>query len=71
MREPEQKHSKNVHLKKNNQRMKVTGHITDTLTKIGHELTIKIDGEHRGTLEETWFYLLVKLRFLAFIFCVG
>ena len=33
--------------------MKVIGHITDTLTKIGRELTIKIDGKHRGTLEET------------------
>ena len=66
MGEPEHQHSKHavsVHLKKTNQRIKVTGNIPNTLAKIVHgmmsewmvlQVRAKTDGKHKGVAEGAW-----------------
>ena len=66
MIEPEDQHSNHavsVYSKKNNQRIKVIGHIPDSLIKVVHELISEwkvlqagtnIDGKHRGAPWVTW-----------------
>ena len=66
-------------MKKTNQRIKGIGNIPDTLVKASyglmtewkvHQGIAKYDKKHRGASKGTW-CLLVKLRFPAFIFCMG
>ena len=66
MGEPEHQHSKHavsVHLKKTNQRIKVTGNILNTLAKIVHgmmsewmvlQVRAKTGGKHKGAAEGAW-----------------
>ena len=65
LRNPENQHSEHavsVRFKKNNQRMKFIGHITDALAKVAHglmsewrafQVIVITDGKHRGAQEKT------------------